>query len=67
MVFVIAIDAGADFFAWQAKGHEDHPTIDARHAGAEVGEGVDLQFQLVMIRKGIGVEFFRRSHITNEP
>lgn len=62
-VFVVAVNAGADGFAGEAEGNEDHPAIDASHACAEVGERVDGQYNLLMIFERGRYEFFRRAFV----
>lgn len=57
-VFVVAVDASADAFAWEAEGGKDDPAVVAGDALTEVGEGVDGEFDFLVVFEGEGVEFF---------
>lgn len=73
VVLVVAVDAGADFFTGEAEGNEDDPGCgfavgvlsrgngDAGEAVAEIGEGLDDEFEFLVVGEGMGVELFRRS------
>lgn len=73
VVLVVAEDADADFFAGEAKGDEDDPVLalgsvgvviwnrDAGDAIAEVGEGIDGDFEFLMVFERMGMKFLRRA------
>ena len=72
VVFVVAEDADADLFSGESERDEDDPISgqrrvfdiwhgDAGDAVAEVGEGVDGDFEFLVILEGLGVKLFRRS------
>ncbi|MEY3583310.1 MAG: hypothetical protein RJA48_393 [Verrucomicrobiota bacterium] len=42
-------DAGDDLFAWQGPRDEDDPTVDAAEAVAEIGDGRNVDFHLLVV------------------
>lgn len=78
MVFVVAEDAGFYFFSWEGEGDEDDPITggifwgvfsffecDSCDAGSEVGEGVDGEFEFLVVFEGEGSEFFVWAHLVS--
>lgn len=57
VIFVIAVDASDDAFAWEGEGDHDDPSVDAGDALAEVGEGVDIEGEFFVVGEGDGFEF----------
>ena len=62
VVLVIAEDTALHQLTGKRERDEDHPAIDAGHAGTFVGEVLDPNVELLMIGKGMRIELARRFH-----
>ena len=53
---MVAVDAGFDGFGGEGEGDDDDPIVDAAEAVALIGEGVDVEFDNLVIGEGFGGE-----------
>ena len=58
---VVAKHSSANPFPGQREGHEHHPAINASQALAEIGQGVDREFDFLVVLEGIRIESLRRT------